>query len=567
MRKDKPRSNRLFIALLSTMLLGSFASLKGINAVPVKAATTEPAILGEGLNWDINDPANKMTPVVGLDDVFEKSFTGLTSNHYTIVAFGSAWVRYPNTGYDRANSNAGNLIYPIPDGDKNILLQQTGDVTFRIYNPDNEPGSPAGPYRYTVNYTTLPNPAPNTKTNIVLGGSAVGGWRTDIEANRLEWMNARYALKGMAFTAGEFKPYVWKTWDGGWNCFSIDTLNSTAADVLSNGSAPDYNIIVNTAGNYGILYDLKTQMFTFHAQTTTTKTVSKYYGTTKLEEEFAFSGIAYNPTECEVAGKKLVGWYTDADFENLYIPGEVNENINLYGKFVEEIKLAFYDKAQTISTGDVYAYGWNNDATVTLGAWPGTKMTKHGYGYHTLDVAAANICDNLVFNNGLGGDDEVKTGDLTWNLPFNIYHNINNAWGTNSDDYHAATLFGIRILHETRLCDATGATNKVVLNDWNTLAGEFNALSVNVKALIKNHVGSVTGDLLDQAVVRYDYIVAKYGGAGYNDFINRAGSPSPLAPRDFMKHENLLIIYAVLTIAIITGAAIALLKRQKKAQK
>lgn len=438
-------------------------------------------------------------------------------------------------------------------GDKNFYFLQDGDYEIKIYNPDNVAGSPAGDYRITINYTS---PLAGTGTSgWVLGGDAVGGWVTDLDANRLSWINPRYAAVARDFTAGDFKFYIWKTWDADFGFSGINMANSNAANELSAGGGD--NVTLATAGNYMAVYDAKFGKFYFHHATTTYRAVTKYYGANVLEQEAAFSGLDYVPSECKVAGKKLVGWYTDETLTTPYVPGEVTSDFNLYGKFVDSIKLAFYDKAKTISAGTVYAYGWKDGgAGETLGAWPGTVMTNHGYGYHTLDVIAANVCENLVFNNGLSGADEVKTVDLRWNMPFNIYHNINNAWGTNSDDYHTATLFGIEILEATENCDDTGAVNNVLQADWTTLANNFATLSSDVKTLIKNHVGNPSGDILDNAIARYDFIVTKYDNTQYPNFINRTYPPSPLQNIALTTRNYLLIglmaVSAIVGVSIIT---------------
>lgn len=563
MKKGNAKLNRILVAYVSAMLLGTVASLSGANAVPVGAATTtQPTLVGEGNGWGNSNPANKMTDLG--DDVFEITLNNAVDGQYSFVNF-DTWDRYSNAEYDRENSNAKYLLHPYPgkpnpDGwDPNMLLLQTGDVTFRIYNPDKDPSSPAGAYRYTVNYVTMPNPASGTKTQIVLGGDAVGGWNTNTDANRLEWLNGRYALKGRYFSTGGFKPFVWNQWAGNWSYSSLDLSNSTAADKISGSAGSD--ITVNTAGNYGMMYDGKTGKYYFHSETTTYKTVTKYNGDTLLEEEWAFSGINYHPTACKVAGKKFVGWYTDPSFQNLYQPGTVTENINLYGRYVDSLRLAFYDKNHVLGTGDVYAYGWVGDVH-PLGDWPGTKMTKHGFGYYTLVVAAANICNDIVFNNNA----DTQTPDLKWNMPNNIYHYISydagGSWGTNSEEYHEATLFGIRIMDITADCDHTGVNNNVTPAEWTTISNEFNGLAANVKGLIKNHVGNNDGDILDRAVLRYDFIVRKYA---YANFIDRTISASPLAPIQFGNDESLFLIGAMLAMTTLVILAMGKKKSKKQA--
>ncbi|HOA11658.1 MAG TPA: hypothetical protein PKO14_04525 [Bacilli bacterium] len=140
-------------------------------------------------------------------------------------------------------------------------------------------------------------------------------------------------------------------------------------------------------------------------------------------------------------------------------------------------------------------------------------------------------------------------------------------WGVMSAVHHEATLFAIRIFHETRLRDATGAANNVPADKWTELAGEFNALTTEVKAELKNAVANVNGDLVAQAVARYDYVVQKYGVATFANFMDRVVAPAPARqPIVVGEHRTMLVAgsFGIMAFVALAGFTILAKKRRNK---
>lgn len=569
----KTKNKKWLVKGVITALLVGAAVAPTMNrkaATKVDALTNVPVVVGEDskIGWKTSGgEAHYMVETPADSDTYVKSFTGgLGSTCVQIVKEGT-WNRFKAQTFDKAGSNHGNIVFAEgnPDNeDQNIfVLLPTASITVTLYNPDANELSPAGPQRITVDVTGVDY---GGLSYFVLGGTAVGGWNTNTAANRLYGIgtsNGRYYTLTREFTAGgEFKMFMWQTWRGDFGWSSLDTLRSNAAGVLSQA---DTNIKVNTGAEYMVVADTKTMKLYFHTAGTTAKTVSKYHGADLLEQEAAWSGVDYHPTYITKAGKRIEGWYTDAALTTRYVPGQVLNDMNLYANYVDNVdtRLTVFDRGEVLATGDLYVYGWNSDGNQPFGIWPGTKMTKHGYGYHSVDVLAANVTENVLFHNNAG----VQTPDLVWEVGKNLYgHNgTEYVWAVMTDVHHEATLFAIRILHETRLCDATGATNKVPGEQWTQLATEFNALDPAVKTELKDAPALVGGDLVAQAVARYDYLIQKYGTGTFANFMDRVIDPSPMRQM-VNENPNLLImgVFGLVSFAAIAGVAIYAKKRRQK---
>ncbi len=560
----------LMKGVITTLLFGMALTpaMHRQEVVKVDALTNIPVVVGEYIGWENGADGFVMQEDPADSDIYVKSFTDKPSTTVQIVKQGT-WERFKAQQFDKANSNHGNIVFAEGDpGNEDqaiFVMLPTASLTVKLYNPDADEMSPAGPRRITVDVTGVNY---GGLSYFVLAGSAFAGqdsWKTEYEANRLYGVassEGRYYTITRSFTAGgEFKMFMWKTWRGDFGWSSFDALRSNAAGVLEQAGS---NIKVTAAANYMVVADTKTMKLYVHNEGTTSKTVSKYYGAELLEKEAAWSGIDYHPTYVTKAGKRIEGWYTDAGLTNRYVPGAVDSDMNLYAKYVDNVdtKLTVFDRGEVISVGDMYAYGWNSDGNQPLGTWPGSKMTKHGYGYHSFDVVAANVTENIIFHNNAGN----QTPDLVWEVGKNLFGHDGTkyVWAVMTDVHHAATLFAIRILHETRLCDATGATNKVPADKWTELAGEFNALSAEVKAELRDAPALVGGDLVAQAVARYDYIVQKYGIATYANFMERVVGPSPVRQPIVTEHRSLIVAGGFAFMAFITLAGVGLFARKRR---
>lgn len=83
--------------------------------------------------------------------------------------------------------------------------------------------------------------------------------------------------------------------------------------------------------------------------------------------------------------------------------------------------------------------------------------------------------------------------------------------------------FAVQLFVETYLsnsiCDPTGVNAPTV--DWAAAKAAFLALTEEEQNYLLNTLGDELGDVVEQAMARYDYIVAKYGVEQYENFIGR----------------------------------------------
>ena len=101
-------------------------------------------------------------------------------------------------------------------------------------------------------------------------------------------------------------------------------------------------------------------------------------------------------------------------------------------------------------------------------------------------------------------------------------------------------------------CDATGATTPVLKTSWATFKTKYNSLSSSDQNTIKNATSNPSGTDLQKAVHKYDYIIAKYGTATYENFIGRSISPIGMN-MSLIKLANNNSITAIVVIVSLVG--------------
>ena len=88
------------------------------------------------------------------------------------------------------------------------------------------------------------------------------------------------------------------------------------------------------------------------------------------------------------------------------------------------------------SWANVYAYAWKNSDGSSNAAWPGVKMNQAKGAIYSL--AIGTDFDRVVFNNGLSGNEEQKTADLTLNNATPYWNG--SAWAA-APDVSAETVY------------------------------------------------------------------------------------------------------------------------------
>ncbi|HOA11518.1 MAG TPA: hypothetical protein PKO14_03810 [Bacilli bacterium] len=153
-----------------------------------------------------------------------------------------------------------------------------------------------------------------------------------------------------------------------------------------------------------------------------------------------------------------------------------------------------------------------------------------------------------------------------WEIGKNVYHQETGTWTFVSEVHHKATVYASKILEKTATCDATGAANNLNAPEWNeTLANQYNdSLDPTTKAYLKTAVADSNGDLLAQAMARYDYIVKKYGTAMFSNFLDRTipASGSPLVSNEGT--NNALVMGAFIVMALVALAGFKLISKKHR---
>jgi hypothetical protein len=117
-------------------------------------------------------------------------------------------------------------------------------------------------------------------------------------------------------------------------------------------------------------------------------------------------------------------------------------------------------------------------------------------------------------------------------------------------------------LSATSVCDPAGLANNITTTIWDGQKTTYNALASDVQTRIK--AGSASGTSgIDQAIARYDYIVAKYS---LEDFmgLNIVPLQTPSVFHEENKATTTVLAVGLSVIALAAGLTFVIAKRHKK---
>ena len=239
----------------------------------------------------------------------------------------------------------------------------------------------------------------------------------------------------------------------------------------------------------------------------------------------------------------------------------------------------FADNATAYAvTGAVSSY---YDYTVTEGWNKLTRIGSSGYMYFTPSstIIAPQVIVTRNKTNTTGWDDKWnQTTNMTANYGFNpLYTTMvesgktgdNFNWGNKSAE-ETASEYGFYFMDKIT-CSGNGSITSASSN-WTTVKNFYNKLTADVQGECWKASASESGNNIQKAMFRYDYIVFYKQYSGYNDFINRTTSSGkasfsivyPVSVESFGSNSTPAVAIAMVAI----GCTIALggyflLKRRK----
>lgn len=131
---------------------------------------------------------------------------------------------------------------------------------------------------------------------------------------------------------------------------------------------------------------------------------------------------------------------------------------------------------------------------------------------------------------------------------YNGNYQVQLAEGTSFEVDGVAT-FARKFL-ATELCDNGLTAPDAAL--WAGLKTAFDALDVEEQAVLREATGNEQGNVVEQAMRRYDYIMEKYGTDRYENFIAREITPASNVVDNFFGSNDNLTIILVVTITLVS---------------
>lgn len=304
-----------------------------------------------------------------------------------------------------------------------------------------------------------------------------------------------------------------------------DVLTVTAAKQLADGEKPyvrgivyaqygDSFYIADEDGTGMQLYTYSDLGIAVGQEVVVTGTLDTYNEGRQLGNPVI---VSKEVTEKVVTPKVL----THAELDNKYVNDFIAvENMVWHSGAASEQNIYFHEEGD--STKELVLFNHNSNSAAYEGALT-TAMAGWEAGVTTVTLAGV----------------------------YGVYNSTLQIFLTSVTTYEidAVDTFARKFL-ATELCD-----NGVTEPDstlWEELKTAFNALDVEEQAVLREATGNEQGNVVEQAMRRYDYIIEKYGVGRYENFIAREITPANNVVDNFFGSNDNLTIILVVTITLVS---------------
>lgn len=131
--------------------------------------------------------------------------------------------------------------------------------------------------------------------------------------------------------------------------------------------------------------------------------------------------------------------------------------------------------------------------------------------------------------------------------------------------YYDSFAFAKDFLNET-VCDDSGINPPSV--NWTNLSNKAAVLFDSDKTYLKEAEASKTGNKVEQAVARYDYVVGKYGTSSYSDFLLRDPAPISHSGVSFVEEsDNSIFVILLIAVSSLSTMVLLIIKKKKRYNK
>lgn len=275
--------------------------------------------------------------------------------------------------------------------------------------------------------------------------------------------------------------------------------------------------------------------------------------------QYAYAGSEFTPSAVSRDGYVFRGFFTDSDCTVEYVAAEPTANATIYAKFT---KVGFYllkaaseysiDGAELMITEGIASTN-KAEISVTVAA----ANEKYSVCYYNADGTMSG-------HDGLGAEYDFAVMD-EGNVKFTAVGTYAIYWSNSDNKLYlnaGITAFETNFLTETgSVCKADNSTDLDALKAvWADLAVAYGSLSVDEKAQFEALTidsGNAEGELIEQVIARYSYIVKKYGTNNCADFIwgNTYAASASNGFNLFNNNNNVLMI-ALVASAIVAVSAV-----------
>lgn len=135
-----------------------------------------------------------------------------------------------------------------------------------------------------------------------------------------------------------------------------------------------------------------------------------------------------------------------------------------------------------------------------------------------------------------------------------------------SYEIYTAALFAQDFI-DTISCDPSGAREPLLVN-WNATKVKYDMLNTVEASILKNAVANKDGEITEQAMHYYDYIIYKYGQSNFTNYIGREISSSSSLISLKRDDQNSFVIPTIVIIMVTSNSlTLYYFSRKRKREK
>ena len=530
---------------IATVSNSGVVTAKAVGTATITATSTVDSTKSGTCDVTVVDTTSTVTSVTLSKSTLELNLSGTKTSTLTATVIGNYDPAQTVTWFSSNTSVAtvdNGLVTAIAVGTSTITARSTIDVTkyatctVTVINETNKGQTPDNPYTVAEALALLQELGDQTSSTVYVRGII-----SSISEVSTSYGNATFNISDDGTTSNQLKVF---------RCKNVGNVKFTSEDEISVG---DEVIITGVLKNYTsgntTTPEFDSGCYIYSKGTIIPPTpVTGGHTFTKVTSVDDLKDGTY------VIVYESSSLILDSSLSSIDVASNYQSIVFSNDRFDVDVSYAFTIKAMT---------GGYSIKTST------GKYLTHSGSNNTLPVSTSEVANTISFSDG----NVIITASDGYILKYN------STSGQTRFRYYSATssqksiqLYRMEderfadLLLDSMTCNANGTSAPVFSTSWYELSLNYAFMSDTSKTYFTTSSANENGNLVEQAIARYEYIIGKYGTTTYDNFMERSGLSSNKMVAAIDKQNNIIIITACLSAFTLLSLAMVFVSRKKEEQ-